>query len=296
VAARGFRGSSSHDASAYKRSGHANEDSFGSLIGGTKEGLPAQGKTDWKADDGRTFSVKRGFSPTSRKWAKHWQVFLYGINRIKTDEGFVSLGVAGKLLIDSLEAFPPNFEEYEADKAIVKATLNSLPSGLKGAARLEEVRRRVSVSNTYLNSKDRLAEVNHRLALELNGEQALRDFLKKALFNGDEVQYLAVENGSSFDIFPRELVVDVLAKTLTPQVSAAGARNDDLNIAGQKVIMKHGTNVIELEVRNETNHYRELRFNMTAKKAHSILVANASIDRECQGLRWFQECKPSKQV
>ena len=293
MSVEGFRGSKSEDASEYKRAGHVNEVSFGDFVGGTNQGVPPQGKTDWKAEDGTSFSVKRGYSSATNQWAKHWQVFLYGINRIKSDVGFLALGEAGKLLLRALEAFPSDYSVYESDKADVKEVLAALPTSIKGPARVEAVRRKVSEKNQYLASKDRLALINGLLSKELENVASLEYFLRKALFNGTEVEYLAIENGNHFDLFPRELVVSVLASKLEPRTSSAGARSDDLNIAGQKVVLKASTNVIEIEVRNEINHYRELRCNMTAKRAHNLLLSQSEIRSEEPGLYWFDEAQPT---
>jgi hypothetical protein len=283
----GFRGSKPEHASAYKKAGHANEDVFGLLIGGSNTGLPPQGKTDWKSEDGRTFSVKRGFSAWDKRWAKHWQVFLYGLNRLSSDEGFIKLGAIGRLLSQSLESFPESFERYDRDKSAVKLALAKIPVTVRGQARVDALRGRVDLDNEYVNSKDRLAEVNLELVSRLASRNSLKAFLEKALFNGTEVQFLVIENGAKFDIFPRELVIEVLCAHLKPQLSRAGTRLTDLNIAGQKVVMKYETNIVEIEVRNEENHYRELRFNMSAKGAHKLLVSNSIISKSENSLRWF---------
>ncbi len=287
MASQGFRGSSSDDASAYKKAGHANEEVFGSLVGGTNKGLHPQGKTDWKSETGENFSVKRGLSPVSRKWTKHWQVFLYGLNRLKSDAGFANLGRIGQLLTKSLESFPESQQRYEADKSKVKRALVEIPKNIKGVARVNLLRQLVGEQNEYVNSKDRLARVNEHLVNEFADKFKLQAFLRKALFNGTEVDFLAIQNGSGFDIFPRELVVAILSEKLHPQLSTAGARFDDLNIPGQKVIMKCQTNIVEIEVRNEENHYRELRFNMSAQKAHNLLVSNSRINKSIGLTRWF---------
>jgi hypothetical protein len=283
----GFRGSNSADASAYKKAGHANEAAFGLLIGGTNVGLPPQGKTDWKSDEGLTFSVKRGFSSLENRWAKHWQVFLYGLNRLKIDDGFINLGAIGSLLRKSLESFPESYERYDWDKSAVKAELGKMPTTVRGQARVDALRVRVEQGNEYISSKDRLAKVNLELVALLAIPENLEAFLEKALFNGTEVQYLAIENGTNFDIFPRELVIKVLSAHLKPELSRAGNRLTDLNIAGQKVVMKCKTNIVEIEVRNEKNHYRELRFNMSAKSAHKLLVSYSVVGKSETRLRWF---------
>lgn len=285
-----FRGSKSSEASAYKKAGHVNEDHFGDIVGGTNKGLPPQGKTDWKDDSGKTFSIKQGLDLVSRKWTKHWQIFLYGLPRLKSDQGFLKLGATGEQLVKLLESFPDDPKAYFADKEVVKVALSALPKSVRGSSRTESVTLSVGTQNHYVSSKLRLADATGNLASSLKNRQNLANFLRKSMFNDDEVEFLSVRFKDKFLIFPREAVIDTFCDALTVDVSKAGAISTDLNIAGQKVIMKTGVNVIELEVRNEPNHYRELRFNMNARKAIEILLANMEMEFDTHDgrIQWFK--------
>jgi hypothetical protein len=282
----GYRGSAAKDASDYKKAGHTNEDDFGVLAGGGKVGLLAQGKTDWKDSQGRTFSIKRGLDPATKKWTKHWQVFLYGLNRLKSDGGFLKLGQQGKLLQGLLESFPEDFEIYSQDKLAIKETLASLPKSLKGTKRVEAVAASITGINEYYDSKIRLSKVTYELSQELEIESNRSDFLRKAFFNGPEVEYLAINENGTFVIYSQDDVVTIMTSALKPSLSNAGARSDDLNIPGQKVVFKAAANVAELEVRNEQNHYRELRFNVHAKRASDLLRSKTVEIKREDGRSW----------
>ena len=49
--------------------------------------------------------------------------------------------------------------------------------------------------------------------------------------------------------------------------SVAGQQIDDINLDGQKTIMRYKTNIVELEIRNDKSVYRQVRFNMKRQKA-----------------------------
>lgn len=283
----GHRGSSSSLASGYKKSGHQNEDDFGAVMGGTNIGLPAQGKTDWKSDSGTKFTIKKGFDLATRTWTKKWQIFLYGISRLKTDPGFRNIQPVGGLLAAMLDSFPTNFDTYNEDKQVVKAILNTLPVSLKGEGRLKKVFASTLESNQYVSSKKKLSQVTSALRFELENMASREHFFEKAFFNGNEVDSLVITEGETFVIYERRDVVSILTKNLSPSISSAGKRSDDLNIAGQKVVFKHdGKNYAELEVRNEPNHYRELRFNGNAKLIADLLRSKTFVTQEESKLQW----------
>lgn len=282
----GYRGSDSASASAYKKAGHKNEDVFGQLIGGSNSELPPQGKTDWIDNKGLKYSVKRGFNPETQRWTTNWQVFLYGISRLKSDAGFIHLGKLGKLLIETLSAFPGNSEAYGQDKHIVKECLSSLPKEIKGNERVSHVASSVGMSNVYLSSKNKLKEVTGKLLLEFSDQERRAEFFRKSFFNGTEVDFLVVNENGKFLIYPREDVVEILSRELEPHNSKAGGRSDDLNIAGQKLLFKLMTNIGELEVRNEPSHYRELKLNFRARATCNLLKTHTHVTRKKGLLYW----------
>jgi hypothetical protein len=280
----GFRGSKPEEASRYKKAGHSNEDDFGLVFGGTKDGLPAQGKTDWIDPEGNRYSIKSGLDKKTRTWAKHWQIFLYGLPRLKSDEDFMK-SPEGAMLRRMLESFPDDSTGYFADKLVAKALLNDIPKSIKGETRLNEFRKRLAQrSNHYFDSKNRLQRVTAELAALLSQKSARVSFFSKAFFNNDEVQFLAISEGDKFVVYSREDVVEILAEHLLPSVSSAGARPDDLNVQGQKVVFKlDGKNIAELEVRNEQSHYREIRFNGKVQKIASLIRSKTSPKEQVSG-------------
>ena len=282
----GYRGSTSFKASQYKKDGHKNEELFGSYIGGTNEDLPPQGKTDWLDSSNKRYSVKRGLNRDSQGWTKHWQVFLYGLPRLKSDSGFADLGKLGALLVSTLEAFPEDADSYQDDKVKVKAVLEKLDRSIKGADRVEKVRAAVGAGNHYLAAKSRLSSATEKLLKEIEDLELRKDFLRKAFFNGTEVDFLVINENDRFIIYEREDVVKILAEALEPQVSKAGRRFDDLNVPGQKLLLKLKRNVGELEVRNEPSHYRELKLNFHAKTTAKLLKEKTTETKSANGLSW----------
>ena len=99
---KSYRGSSSAQASAYKRKGHDDEDIFAYLIDGTV--ISGTGKCDVKDSNAKTYSVKGG--------AKKWQIFLYGENRFKDDNGFHFANL-GNSFLDALNSFPKDYDAYK---------------------------------------------------------------------------------------------------------------------------------------------------------------------------------------
>jgi hypothetical protein len=262
-----YRGSTSSQARAYKKAGHANENNFGSIIGGTNEGLNPQGKTDWKDSDNRTYTVKTGHG------CKKWQVFLYGFERISNDEDFSQMGRVGNLLVSALNSFPKLYSNYLEDKVKVKEFLQTLiADDRSGLSLLSDVREKFEGRNSYLDSKLALSKVTSELSKELSELEIRKAFLRKSMFNNTEVEFLAISQPSSFEIYPRELVVESFGNRLTPSTSVSGNNPLDLNVPGQKILLKGSRNIVEIEIRNDSEkHYREVRFNMLTAPAIQIL-------------------------
>jgi hypothetical protein len=260
-----YRGSSSESARKYKADGHVNETAFAKLIGGTTEGLPPQGKTDCVGPLGETYSVK--------KQAKKWQIFLYGLDRLVNDPGFRRLADKGLELSNLVQSFPNDYVTYARDKDRAKAQLRSLMSEDRSGFDISRFIKAHKDINEYVGSKVKLSEVTGQLCHALSALEMRRDFLHKAMFNGVEVSHLAVQDGTVFRIFSAKEVTDVFAQRLTVAQSGTGGHKDDLSIAGQKILMRSEVNVVELEVRNDSEkHYRQLRFNMNRNAAVALLI------------------------
>ena len=95
-------------------------------------------------------------------------------------------------------------------------------------------------------------------------------FLKKSLFNGEEVDYLSIfeDSVSTFHIFNASEVIEALNELITC-ITTSGTSNGKVKSCGsQKVIFKgafgKNNNVVtlaEIEMRNDSNeHYREVKF------------------------------------
>ena len=171
---------------------------------------------------------------------KKWQIFLYGRSRFETDDGFQALNGVGSLLIHCIDAFPPRYEDYRGNENAAKERLRTPMRELK----------------------DRF----QRKAL-------LRAFLRKAIFNGGEVDYLTILDEGIFHVFLNNDVINAMGEHFI--VENSGSRGN--NPPEQKVLFKHNDrNVGELEMRNDSlRHYQEVRFNMNKLPAVALLMDNA---------------------
>lgn len=226
------RAMSSAVASRKKIEGHAREDVFAARIGGSvmKHG-PRKKDVVGPAPDFVTYSVKGG---------AFWQVFLYSEARLRTNTILQGLGDIASLMVACLDAFPPTFAQYQADKA---------------------------------DAKQRLQVPMILLMRALQPKSMLAAFLEKSLFNGGEVDALALtpDGDSNFYIFSNDDVVRVLTENVEVTNSIAMRRTDTPN---QKVLLKYnGINLGEIEVRNDSvTHYREMKFRIQAQRAFPLLM------------------------
>lgn len=227
------RAMSSQKASAVKLAGHAKEREFAHLIGlGSSYQNDKKAKKDVIDHNGDGHSIKSG------DW---WQIFLYSISRIQNDYGFLAMNGMGQLILDCLNVFPQNFDDYKANKQKYKNLLK--------------------IPMTKLCEK-------------LQDKNRLKAFLSKSIFNGGEVQFLTVfsKDTRKIHIFYYEDVVDVLAENFSVENSKARTSNQT---DAQKVLFKSSTNIGEIEVRNDsTLHYKEIKFRLNAKKTLDILTSN----------------------
>lgn len=175
----------------------------------------------------------------SVKGGKWWQVFLYARSRLETNTIFQGLGNLAPLMISCLDAFPTTREQYEKEKH---------------------------------SSKTRLQIPMRTLAGELSNVATLKAFLGKALFNGGEVNYLAVQlpNEKRFHVFANEDVVNALAENLTIANSIARISGQ---YDAQKVLFKREKNYGEIEVRTESKaHYKQIKCRFNAALMTNLLI------------------------
>lgn len=267
----GFRGSSSAQASEYKLQGHADEQLFCDLIQGFVKTDNKTGKADVIGPDQKIYSVKGA--------NKKWQIFLYGYDRFKKDKDFQDLNGVGDLLLASLDCFPVDYDLYLRDKVICKNILNDYCNKNpqeKAVKNLDTLKLMLPVNNFYFSSKLNLELNTDKLISKLSDSSILRRFLDKAIFNMAEVDRIAIKKGKKFLIFEKPDVLDIFVENFIIEKSKAGNRRTDLNIAGQKVLMKNDTNIVELEIRNDSPiHYRQVRFNMLREKALDLLLSQS---------------------
>ena len=168
------RAMSKEKAQKVKKQGHSDEKEFAEIIG--MENEYKNGVTDKKDvidQNGDTHSIKGG--------EKRWQIFLYGIDRFKTDSIFKVMGGVGDgigtLLYSCLCCFPDDFADYEKDKKKYKQLLKSKIIALGG---------------------------------KLQNNDVFSAFLLKSMFNCGEVTYLTIKNDNKYHIFMSDDVIDIL--------------------------------------------------------------------------------------
>ena len=281
----GHRGSSSDHAKAYKKKGHSDEDDFALIIGGSVE--KGTQKEDVVGPDGTRYTCKGG--------GKHWQILLYSLSNFKINQW----GELGTLFEYCLNCFPTDYSIYEKDKLKAKEIIYTYlreqseteiydhKSAMKLDSKIKKelkkklrnnityLKELMGENNSYLNSKIKLQEVTAKMKIKFDEGNQIRFFLEKGIFNNNDVDMLAVREHENFLIFDKNDVLDIFENNLKSINSKAGYGIDDINIDGQKTILKYRTNICELEIRNDSKiHYRQVRFNMKREKALNLLKKN----------------------
>jgi hypothetical protein len=263
------RAASSEISSEKKLGGHRNEDEFASLISGMV--IKGTQKGDVADQEGLLYSVKSG---------KKWQVFLYGFERINSSKYL-------QVLQPCLEAFPKDSNKYFKDRISViefkeKYVKRHGREKAKNLSNDEVID--VLGKNEYINSKNKLAKATSEVYNELKNKSFLQDFLDEALFNNQEVSFLAIKDTTyrkddAYKVFSRKDVLNVLSSELFPATSKAGNVPEDYNVSGQKTLLCYRTtngtqkNIVEIEIRNDSDtHYRQVRFNMYSRDALTLLL------------------------
>lgn len=273
----GHRGSSSDIASDYKKQGHRDEEEFASLIGGKV--IPGQQKVDVIGPNGISYSCKGG--------ATHWQILLYSENNFKNNEW----GELGELFRECLNCFPVSYSQYSQDKSLAKKAIykyirqesgedinthddiKKLNSGIKKNIK-ESLRNNypllkdlIGSKNSYLNAKLKLQTATFKMKEKFEENGQIKNFLEKGMFDNENVDKLVVKEAGSFLVFDKFDILDIFESNLKVLNSVAGHGIDDINLDGQKTIMRYKQNIIELEIRNDGSIYRQVRFNMKRQKA-----------------------------
>jgi len=267
----GYRGSSSSQASEYKLKGHKDEAQFAKLIDGSDETDSATGKTDVIGKDGKKYTVKGG--------KKKWQIFLYGEERFKSDSDFLNMNGVGNLFLECLNSFPSDYQKYQADKIVCKKLLLEYSKQNSSALKdLEKLTQLLPSDNTYFSSKISLRKHTSLLKNKFEDKAILKSFLDKAIFNNEEVDRLAIMQGNIFLVFEKKDVLDIFSNFFSVENSVAGNIPTDLNIDGQKVLFRYKTNVVEIEIRNDSvKHFRQVRFNMIREKALELILEKTEL-------------------
>ncbi len=235
------RAMTSEQASLKKISGHVNEYDFAEIIGGEVNlGSPTD-KKDVIDQQHRFHSVKGG------TW---WQIFLYSRSRLLTNTIFQGLGNIANIMIQCIDAFPENRNDYLKDKQL---------------------------------SKTRLQQPMHLLKQEIEKPNIFPALLEKSLFNGGEVNYLSILPNNlpntlplakkHFHIFSQKDVVTLLSTHL--EIKNSKARNSQ-QMDNQKVIFRfNNKNLGEIEIRTDSErHYREIKWRLNSPAIFGILTSN----------------------
>ena len=290
----GHRGSNSEIASNYKKQGHKDEEEFAALIGG--KAIPGQQKVDVIGPNGTKYSVKGG--------ATHWQILLYSESNFKNNEW----SDLGNLFRECLECFPMNYSQYAQDKILAKQAIykyirqhsgkeiynheDTIKLNPKIKKNIKDTLRNnhallkdlIGLKNTYLNAKFKLQLATTKMKNKFKEKGQIKSFLEKGMFDNENVEKLVVKDGNEFLVFDKFDILDIFESNLDVLNSIAGHGIDDINLDGQKTIMKYKQNIIELEIRNDASVYRQVRFNMKRQKAIDLFKlktrkVNSPIDR-----------------
>ena len=287
------RAPSSKVSSEKKLSGHIREFNYAKLIGGRTLGGTV--KRDVEDKQGNFHSVKGG---------KKWQIFLYRENKIESSRYL-------NILLPCLNAFTADSKQYFQDRfecISFKEKYISKHGKIKAKALSNKIISSHLGINSYMRSKEQLALTTQAVSDKLCNPSFLRCFLGEAIFNNDEVMYLAVEDSTFkkdklFKVFRRDDVLDILARKLYPSVSKAGLTPSDYNVGGQKTLLRYADgrkkdkNIVEIEIRNDSeHHYREVRFNMYSKDTLYLLLAELGgllSRRLCEGVILYGKAVPT---
>lgn len=264
------RAPSSEISSEKKMGGHSREDHFATLING--EVIRGTQKADIFDKNGNRYSVKSG---------KKWQIFLYGLSRIRSSEHLV-------LMEDCINAFCDDAEKYFTDREICIAYKEGYLRnfGRDEAKKLSNSDLKNALgSNEYMSSKHRLMLATQEVRLKLESREKLNDFLDEAFFNCNDVDMLAIRDDTFrkdniFKVFAREDVLGAFCDNIFVETSKAGKVPQDYNVEGQKTLLRYkknsrDKNLGELEIRNDSREkYRLVRFNMYSADALAILLGS----------------------
>lgn len=256
-----------------KLGGHEREGDFAALIDGTA--ISGTQKGDVKDKNGNLYSVKSG---------NKWQVFLYGFDRIAASRHL-------NVLQPCLDAFTKDAQQYFRDR-IKCIEFKEAYVEEHGRAKAKLLPNNLVIDalgvNAYIEAKERLAQSTASVRDVLKDKNALYQFLGEALFNNEEVSFLAIKDTTfkkddSFKVFAKEDVLTILSEQLFPDVSRAGNVPEDYNVAAQKTLLCYlkangkSKNIVEIEIRNDgIGHYRQVRFNMYSKDALSLLTGGSN--------------------
>lgn len=224
---------SSEQASYVKRQGHRDAQEFAKALG--------IGGREFKSDPTAKKDVidQNGYSYSVKSGKKKWQIFLYGKTRFENDPIFQGVNRLGELFVQCIDCFPENRQDYLNDKDSAKTCLQTYMKELKN---------------------------------ELSKPNVLKAFLEKSLFNGNEVNSLAIKENEEFYVFWNEEVVNTIANNVQVENSRARIKGQ---VDAQKVVFKLRSNNItlgEIEMRNDSEvHYREVKFWLDKKLTFNLL-------------------------
>ncbi len=224
------RAMTTEQAREVRRKGHEDARLFAEKLGIGKEfQSDPTAKKDIIDSEGHSYSVKSG--------QKKWQIFLYGKTRFTEDYVFQGMNGVAQILLECINSFPENREEYLKDKKRYKQGL----------------------SKNMKKLKEKLLE-----------RRLLKSFLDKSLFNSGEVDFFVIKENEIFHLFSSRDVVDSLSEVYEVENSTARRMDETEN---QKVIFKvNGITNGEIEMRNDSAvHYRQIKFWLDKKKTLNLL-------------------------
>ena len=196
-----------------------------------------------------------------------------------------------KILKPCLDSFTENYNDFLLDRTKCIAYKEKYLEDygkIKTKLLSNESVNKILGDNTYIDAKRNLAKATPDVVNRLKDKIYLNKFLGEAIFNNEEVTFLAImdstyKKNNSFNFFSKEYVLETLCREVTPAISKAGNVPQDYNVSGQKTLLRYfkddgkTKNIAEIEIRADSaSKYRSVRFNMYSRDVLYLLIERSN--------------------
>jgi hypothetical protein len=218
-------------ASLVKIQGHLDAKEFATLIG-----LADDYQNDPRAK--KDVIDFNGDAHSIKSGKGYWQIFLYSESRFENDSSFRAMNGIGLLMLECIKLIPDDKNIYQNNKQFYK---------------------------------EKIADFMIKIQEKLQEKYRLDAFLRKAIFEGSQVNYLTIKHDQKFHVFWHDDVMKIFLNNLTIANS----------LGNQKVLLKLKNNCGEIEMRNgEDHHHKEMKFRLHKMPITNLLINNSSEMKE----------------